>query len=458
MIVDDAAAEPAFAADPYIRQRHARSILCLPLVNQSKLIGVLYLENNLAARVFTPTRISVLRLVASQAAIALENTRLYHDLAEREAKIRRLVDANIIGVFFWDLEGPILEANDAFLRIIGYDREDVDAGRLRWTELTPPEWRDSHDRKWTPELKMTGSVQPYVKEYFRKDGARVPVLVGSTSFDEARNRGVAFVLDLTERKRAEEALRLVQTELAHANRVATMGQLTASIAHEVTQPIAATVGNAEAALRWLGRRPPDLDEVRQAVTRIVKEGLRAAEVLGRIRALVNKAPPSKDRLNLNEAIREVIELTRGETAKNDVSVRTDLAKGLPLIYGDRVQLQQVLLNLIVNAIEAMTGVSKEARELTISSAPVETGYVLVSVQDSGPGLDPNLVDHLFESFYTTKASGMGMGLPICRSIIEAHGGRLQACKNEPRGAVFQFSLPVGSDNIARYEKDSTLRT
>jgi PAS domain S-box-containing protein len=451
MILDDAAAEPAFAADPYIRQRQARSVLCLPLVNQSKLIGVLYLENNLAARVFTPTRIAVLRLVASQAAIALENTRLYHDLAEREAKIRCLVDANIIGIFFWDLEGPILGANDAFLRIVGYDRDDVTAGRLHWTELTPSEWRNHHERVWTPDLKMTGRVQPYEKEYFRKDGSRVPVLVGSTSFDETRKQGVAFVLDLSERKRAEEALRAVQMQLAHANRVATMGQLTASIAHEVKQPIAATVGNAEAALSWLGHRPPDLDEVRDAVARIVKEGHRASEVIGRIRALVEKAPPLTDRLDINEAIREVIELTHGETVKNGISVRTDLADGLPLIHGDRVQLQQVLLNLIVNAVEAMSDVSKGTRELLITSGEVEAGYVLVAVRDSGPGLDPKCVDRLFETFYTTKATGMGMGLAICRSIIEAHGGRLWACTNEPRGAVFQFTLPVGRDDVVRPE-------
>ncbi|MFL9930238.1 AAA family ATPase [Paraburkholderia sp. RL18-103-BIB-C] len=451
MILDDAAAEPAFAADPYIRQRHARSILCLPLVNQSKLIGVLYLENNLAARVFTPTRISVLRLVASQAAIALENTRLYHDLAEREAKIQRLVDANIIGIFFWDLEGLILGANDAFLQIVGYDREDLVAGRLRWTQLTPPEWRDRHERRWTPELKMTGRVAPYEKEYFRKDGSRVPVFVGSTSFDEARNQGVAFVLDLTERKRAEEALRVVQMELAHANRVATMGQLTASIAHEVKQPIAATVGNAEAAIRWLGHRPPDLDEVRDALLRIVKEGRRASEVISRIRALVEKAPPLTDCLDINEAIREVIELTRGETVKNDVTVRTDLADGLALIHGDRVQLQQVLLNLIINAVEAMTEVSEGARELLIRTGEVEAGYVLVAVRDSGPGLDPKHVERLFETFYTTKASGMGMGLTICRSIIEAHGGRLWASTNEPRGAAFHFTLPVGRDEVVRTE-------
>jgi PAS domain S-box-containing protein len=447
MILDDAAAEPAFATDPYIRQRRARSIFCLPLLNQSKLIGVLYLENSLAPGVFTPTRISVLRLVASQAAIALENTRLYRDLAEREAKIRRLVDANIIGVFFWDLEGPIIEANDAFLRIVGYDPEDVVAGRLRWTELTPPEWRDRHHRRWTPELKMTGRVAPFEKEYFRKDGSRVPVLVGSTSFDEARNHGVSFVLDLTERKRAEEALGLMQMQLAHANRVATMGQLTASIAHEVNQPITATVSNAEAALLWLNRQPPDLDEVGQALTRIVDDGYRAGEVIGRIRALIKNEPPRKDRLNINEAIREVIGLTRGEIVKNDVSVRTDLTEGLPLIHGDRVQLQQVLLNLIINAVEAMTDVSKDTRELLIKTGETEAGYVLVAVKDSGPGLDPGRVDHLFEAFYTTKSSGMGMGLAISRSIIDAHGGRLWACPNELRGAVFQFTLPVQGDEV-----------
>jgi C4-dicarboxylate-specific signal transduction histidine kinase len=235
--------------------------------------------------------------------------------------------------------------------------------------------------------------------------------------------------------------------LAHANRVATVGQLTASIAHEVKQPIAATVGNAEAALRWLGHRPPNLDEVRDAVARIVKEGHRASEVIGRIRALVEKAPPLTDRLDINEAIREVIELTRGETVKNDVSVRTDLTNGLPLIHGDRVQLQQVLLNLIINAVEAMAEVSEGARELLIRTGEVESCYVLFAVRDSGPGLDPKRADRLFETFYTTKASGMGMGLTICRSIIEAHGGRLWASTNEPRGAVFQFTLPIARDEV-----------
>ena len=173
VILDDAASQSAFAEDPYIRERQARSVLCLPLINQGRLNGVLYLENNLARGVFAPARTALLKLLASQAAIALENTHLYRDLAEREAKIRRLVDANIIGIFIWDFDGRILEANDAFLRIVGYDREDLTAGRLRWTDLTPPDWRE-RDAQWIEEHKKTGLRPPIEKEYFRKDGSRVP--------------------------------------------------------------------------------------------------------------------------------------------------------------------------------------------------------------------------------------------------------------------------------------------
>jgi PAS domain S-box-containing protein len=451
VILDDAAAEPAYAADPYIRQHHARSILCLPLIHQAKLVGVLYLENNLAPRVFAPARIAVLKLLASQAATALENTRLYRDLAGREAKIRRLVDANIIGIYIWELDGRILEANDAFLRIVGYDREDLVGGRMRWTELTPPKWHDRFPRQHA-ELKMTGTIQPYEKEYVRKDGSGVPVLVGDASFDETGNQGVAFVLDLSELKRAEEErheserrYREMHLELAHANRVATMGQLTASIAHEVNQPITAGVTNAEAALRWLDRRPPDLEEVRQTLARIIKDGKRAGEIIDRIRALIKKAPLRKDLLEINEAIREVIGLTRGEAAKNGVSVRTELVDGLPLIQGDRVQVQQVILNLIINAVEAMSGLSEGARELLVRTGKAESGGVLVAVRDSGPGLAPETPERLFESFYTTKPGGLGLGLSICRSIIEVHGGRLWACANVPCGAVFQFTVPAHPD-------------
>jgi PAS domain S-box-containing protein len=457
VILDDAAAQPPFSADPYLRQRQVRSILCLPLLNQAKLIGVLYLENNLASRVFTPARLAVLKLLASQAAISLENTRLYRDLAdlyrdlaEREAKVRRLVEANIIGIFIFDAESRILDANDAFLRMVGYDRDELVGGRVRWTDLTPPEWRDRHVRAGI-ELKRTGTVQPYEREYFRKDGSRMPALIGSAAFDEQRDQGVAFVLDLTERKRAESEAREgerryreAQMELARANRLAAMGQLTASIAHEVNQPITAVVTNAETALRFLDAHPVDLDEVRQILEDIVKSGNRAGNVVDRIRDLIKKAPPRSDRLDINEAIREIIELARGETLRSGVPVKTALTDYLPSIRGDRVQLQQVVLNLILNAVEAMAGMRQESRNLLITTGKAEFGGVLVSVRDTGPGLPPTAIERLFEPFHTTKANGMGMGLSICRSIVEAHGGRLWAGANTPHGAVFQFTLPVDS--------------
>ena len=225
-----------------------------------------------------------------------------------------------------------------------------------------------------------------------------------------------------------------------------MGQLTASIAHEVNQPIAAAVTNAQAAMRWLKARRPDLTEVEQALGRIVRDANRAGDVIGRIRALVKKAPPRKEPLAINDAIREVIALTRGEALKNRVSVQTELADGLPPIEADRVQLQQVMLNLIINAIEAMSGVGEESRELRISSARDGSGGVLVAVRDSGPGLDPAGLEHLFDAFYTTKPDGMGMGLSICRSIIEAHGGKIWGAANAPRGGQFQFTLPLQAES------------
>jgi signal transduction histidine kinase len=262
------------------------------------------------------------------------------------------------------------------------------------------------------------------------------VLVGviisglSESLHRAQRRELA-----QQRQRAE-----AQMELARMNRITTMGQLTASIAHEVNQPIAALITNAHAGLRWLGAEHPDLDEAREALRAIIRDGNRASDIVGRVSALIKRVAPRKDTLDINEIILEVVGLTRSETLLNRVSQQIQLATGLPVVQGDRVQLQQVMLNLIINAVEAMREVNE--RELLIKTETDAANNVIVEVRDSGPGFKPDQMEHLFDAFYTTKPTGMGMGLSICRSIIEAHGGRLWASANEPGGAIFHFTVPT----------------
>jgi PAS domain S-box-containing protein len=454
VILDDALAQNPFSADEYICQKRARSVLCLPLVKQAKLIGALYLENKLASHVFTPARISVLELLASQAAISLENARLYSDLGEREARIRRLVDSNIIGVVIWDVQGRIIDANQAFLDMVGYGREDLVSGRLRWTELTPAEWRHA-DEQVIAELKAVGTLPPREKEYFRKDGSRVPILIARALFEWKPDEGVSFVIDMTDRKRAEEKLRAseqrlldAQMELAHVTRVTTLGELTASIAHEVNQPLAAVINAGGACLRWLDGGTPNLHEARQAVDWIIKEGNRAGEVVRRIRALANKTEIEKVPLDINDVVREVIALVQRQLMSHQVSLHMELASTLPTVMGDRVQLQQVIINLVMNGIDAMQSVTDRPRELLIRSRQDEPQQVLVSITDCGVGISAEDADRLFTAFFTTKRSGMGMGLSICRSIVEVHGGRIWATANVPHGATFQFTLPLNADVVS----------
>jgi PAS domain S-box-containing protein len=442
VLLDDAAIPHPFSMDPYIAQGNARSVFCLPLTNQAKLIGVLYLENDLAPGVFAPARAAVLKLLASQAAISLENSRLYRDLAERESRIRRLVDANIIGIFIWELGGRILEANDAFLKMVGYDREELLAGRLQWTDLTPPEWRARDDGRWIPALKMSGTLQPFEKEYIRKDGSRVPVLIGVAAFEETGNRGVAYVLDLTERKRAEEALNRAGAELARVSRITALSALTASITHEVNQPLSGIITNANTCLRMLTADQPNVAGALETARRTVRDGTRAAAIIARLHAMFSKRDFTLESLDLNEATREVIALASNDLQRNRITLRSELAEHLPVIRGDRIQLQQVILNLVRNACDAMVDVHDRARELLIKTEQEEGEYLRLTVRDAGVGLPRESLGALFGAFYTTKSDGMGIGLFVSRSIIERHHGRLWAEQNEGApGTTFSFSIP-----------------
>jgi C4-dicarboxylate-specific signal transduction histidine kinase len=252
---------------------------------------------------------------------------------------------------------------------------------------------------------------------------------------------VGAVTDVTESKKGQEALRASQAELAHVSRVMTMGELAASIAHEVNQPLSGIVANGNACIRWLAGARPNLEEAREAAQRIVRDGKRAAEVISRIRALTRKATPEMERLDLNETIKEVVALAQGELRKNRVAFRTELLNDLPPVLGDRIQLQQLVLNLFMNGIEAMSAVGDRPRELAVATQDGETDQVLVTVRDSGVGLDPQSGEHIFDAFYTTKPRGMGMGLSISQSIVQNHGGRLWARANDGPGATFQFTVP-----------------
>ena len=442
VIVNDASVANPFSADGYIQRTQARSILGVPLIKQGRLIAVLYLENHLAPDVFTPERIAVLEVLAPQAAMALENSRLYRELELREARIRRLVDANIVGVAITRTDGAILDMNDAALAIIGCTRAEVRTGRIRWRELTPPDWQAASDRA-VAQLRATGSFDVFEKELFRQDGSRVPVLLAGAAVDDARQESVVFVIDLTERKRDEqerERLRQVQADLAHIDRISMMGVLTASLAHELKQPITAAITDARTCVRWLSRDQPDVERARKAATRVLSSGARAADLIDHLRSFYRKdTQRQRVPVDLNELIGEMVVLLEREAKEHGVSLRADLAASPSTVTADRVQLQQVLMNLMLNGIEAMTDLGGE---LTVSSRLAEHGHLTLSVSDTGVGLPAEEPERMFATFFSTKPQGSGMGLAISRSIVESHGGRLWATANEGRGATFHFTLPA----------------
>jgi two-component system sensor kinase FixL len=371
-------------------------------------------------------------------------------LRETAARLRTLTETAVDGVILIDARGVVLMFNPACEKLFGYSADKVIGENVKM--LMPQPYRHEHDRyitnyRDTRDPKIIGIGREVIG--LRKDGSTFPM---DLSVGEARQDGesifVGIIRDLTSRKRTETELEQARAELVRVARVTALGELTAAIAHEVNQPLTGLVSSGNACLRWLAGDVPNLKASRESVERMISAGSRAGEVIRRIRALIGKAPPLRDRLNINDAITEVIALIRGEIQRNRIALRTTLSTDVPLVMGDRIQLQQVILNLILNAMEAMSDVSPQPRELSVSSAKDGPNGALVSVRDSGTGLDETVLDRLFEAFYTTKAHGMGIGLAVSRTIIQAHGGRLWAAQNETQGAIFQFTLPADGEALS----------
>jgi PAS domain S-box-containing protein len=463
VILDDATAANVFSADPYVQQRRPRSVLCLPLVKQAKLVGALYLENNLTPRAFTSGRIAVLEMLASQAAISLENATLYFDLQrentdrKRAQEELRLSEAFLAegqrisrtGSWAWNASTGKLVLSEEHCRIFGFDPREVEPTFELLSERAHPEDRSLFRSTVDAAIRDRRGFALEFRIAFPDGSRKVLHAVGHPILNEAGGIDdyIGATMDITERKRGEEALRNAQADIARAARLTTMGELAASIAHEINQPLTGVVNSANACLRWLRNDEPNLEGARGAAERIVRDGQRAGEIIRSLRSLVTKSGPQMTQLDINQAIREILVLIRGEFHQHDVSLETALADGLEPIMGDRVQLQQVILNLLMNGIEAMNAVMHQPRVLRVISQISAPGTLLIAIEDSGPGLAPEAVDRLFEPFFTTKGSGMGMGLSICRSIVEAHGGRLWASHRLPRGAAFQFTLPVATKAV-----------
>ena len=467
VILSDASAENIFSEDEYIRRKCPRSVLCLPLIKQRQLIGILYFENNLAPGVFTPNRLAMLELIASQAAISLEQARLYAELADAnkelngEIKERRRAEEALrrseaylseaqrlsrTGSFGWDASsGKIYWSQETF-RIFEYEPLTEPTLELA-LRRTHPEDRalvrqvidrvvlERKDFDFEHRLLMPNGSVKYLRVVGRP----------STEDESGNFEFVGAVTDITERERAEETVRKTHAQLAHVTRVTALGELAASVAHEVNQPLTAIINNASACLALLPSDTDELDEVCKALSEIADDADRASAVLARIRGLVKKSPLEKARLHLHDVVSAVLVLVRPEAAARRVTVQAQIPEDLPLIFGDRVQLQQVLLNLVMNGMDAMNSVEEHKRLLLISGHHDEyDGWhaATISVKDFGIGLKAGEMERLFDAFYTTKPQGMGMGLAISRSIVEEHGGRLWAEPNKGPGATFLFSLPT----------------
>jgi PAS domain S-box-containing protein len=444
VLLDDASADDEYSKDEYVRRKRSRSILCLPIVRQGKLVGALYLENNLTPCVFTPDRVTVLQLLASQAAISLENATLYAELQLQAGVLQG------IPVSAWTLkpDGTPDFVNRVWLEYSGQTLEFVRSRPEAWMTAVHPEDREAASRAFWGGVRSEQGFAVETRSLRARDGTYRWHLNQAVVVRDAQGKVLKYVgtaTDIDEQKRAEEALRQAHGDLARINRVTTMGELAASLAHEVSQPVTGAITNANVCLRMLGRDEPDIEEVRGVVTRIARDARRAAEIIEKIRSQFRKSSPKQEALDVSETILEIIALLRGEAVRYNISVRTELATDLPPIVGDRVQLQQVVMNLFINSVEAMKDVDG-TRAIVIHSRRAGE-QILISVRDTGIGLPPLAANQMFDPFFTTKPHGTGMGLRISRSIVESRGGRLWATTNDGPGATFTFAIPCKYQGI-----------
>ncbi|AYG62121.1 AAA family ATPase [Rhizobium jaguaris] len=448
VLLDDARRAELFSSDPYVEEVGSSSILCLPLVKQKQLVGVLYLENGLSSHLFTQDQVAVLQLLASQAAISLENAALFHEAQETHERARRAAEElrlsyDMIPALAWNSrpDGSMLVFNKQWHDYTGIPPGDsLDSG---WARSIHPDDVQKVAQKWGEAL-AAGEAGEFEGRIIRYDGVARSFLIRATPMrDEHGNilKWYGTNTDIDDLKRIEEAQEL----LARAGRLTALGELTASIAHEVNQPLMAIVMNAATCLRWLSDDQLDVEEARQAAERIIRDGHRAGDVITGIRALARKSPLAMEEVDVNAMIEGVLVLTRGELQRHGIKLETELDMNTGSTVGDRTQLQQVVLNLILNAVEAIGSSESRPRRLQVRSGKSRDGNPLVEVADSGPGVDASTMEQIFDAFFTTKSGGLGMGLSICRSIVETHGGRLWVTPNEPEGSVFSFTLRAAQD-------------
>jgi len=436
----ESAFKTEFSGDRYLSQHHPASVLCLPLVHQEHLVGLIYLEEALTPHTFTPERTQLLEVLASQAAISLQNAALYTNLQRSEAFLAQGERVSETGSFGWDAASGDLYWSQQLYSMLEYDQTLLPASMEHALARVHVDDLEHVRRLLEGSLRNRTEFETTLR-LTMPDGRTKHAQITGRSIPTGNLAFVGSVRDISEHVQAEATLRKIQADLAHVSRVAALNAMSASIGHEVSQPLSGVVINARMAARMLAANPPDVEGALQTVERTLRDANRAAQVITRLRAMFAKKEPTLELLNLNEATKDVVALSSVEVQRHKARLRIELAEDLPFVHGDRVQLQQVILNLVLNAVDAMVSVADQPRILTISTGREYDGTVRLSVRDSGVGIPADVVDQLFQPFYTTKPNGLGVGLSICQSIIDAHHGRLWVEQNKGPGATFSFCLP-----------------